>query len=634
MDKKHQKLYSESFEDFMSSDRFLDLERLPERPIPAHQPTHGGAKLASVVDLERFLSAPDELHPFRFSQVSLLTSGQSGAYLPIYNKSVYFPETVRRQNTMIISKIGGGKTTRYLLPSLFEDIANRNSSVFWIDTKGDIEPIITQWMKFARPGEKPVVLNFADIQRTTHSINLIGDNPPLDELFEDVSAFCDAATESNSAKDSPFWSQTGARWLVACLQLLQHLFGKASLADAHFLIEGDIKRLMELLDRHQDQIHFASGMLSSLRSGSHNADTNVVNLGSYLRHFINRNVCATTSHSELKFDHLFRKPTVFILEINQADVIRYRPLFNMFISQLFRAISKFAEKCPNNRLPRPLNAYADDFAALGRVNQAESYINTLRSRDFRFSVAIQSMEQMSHLYGPAAQELMAGFGTKIFQPHLEQADAEWASRHAGHMTAVDIETSGTSDGQILEHSGRSVPRKLLTPDEIILSPYHWSYGCRAATVFAPDTPPFQAWFRPFYDIEQFQCIGNDLKRKLKIRRKSKILYSPPKLHPSPEPEPAKFTVTTGWSKSQIKKRLSEVLLLLNWNTTEEGPREFWIEFELENSCRLALVLRLAEELYYRRSNLTEFFEAVCFSKTRNIRAALHYLDFLRASKTE
>lgn len=526
---KHKKSTTD-FESFMSSDRFFELKSLPDRPVPAMQPVYGGARLATKADLEPFLSAPDEDKPFQFSQVSLLTADpSSGRYAPLYQKSLYFPECIRRTNLLVTSKIGGGKTSRFLLPGAFEDVSNIRSSLFWVDTKGDIEPMLSQQMKIWRPGQKPVVINFADALRTTHAINLVGAKPLLHELFEDVSTFCDAAEEGSSRQDSPFWRQSAGRWLVAILEIHLAEFGKASLADAHFLLEGDTKILLGLLDRHKNNIRHAADIASFIRSGSQNADTVKATLLGYLRHFVNENLCITTSMNEFDFETLFIKPTVLILELNQSDVNRYRPFLNMFVASLFRKITKYAQNMPKGRLPRPLNIYMDDLPALGRIPDLESYLNTLRSRDVRITAAIQTLGQLYHWYGQwGGDEVVAGFGTKIFQPHLEQFDAEWVARHAGTMTALDVEVTGDSNSSMLEQHSRSVKRELLTPEEVRLSPEHWSYGCRSATVFLPDMPPFQAWFRPGYELPEYSAAMNcECPKSRKLRRRKSLRYFPP-----------------------------------------------------------------------------------------------------------
>ena len=92
--------------------------------------------------------------------------------------------------------------------------------------------------------------------------------------------------------------------------------------------------------------------------------------------------------------------------------------------------------------------------------------------------------------------------------------------------------------------------------------------------------------------------------------------------------------TRGWSPDRIIERLEWVKMELDWGNTTGSARKWWEAFENENQHRMALVLRLAEELLARKSTITEFFLAYVYSNCDNIQANLHYLDYTRLKKEE
>ena len=98
--------------------------------------------------------------------------------------------------------------------------------------------------------------------------------------------------------------------------------------------------------------------------------------------------------------------------------------------------------------------------------------------------------------------------------------------------------------------------------------------------------------------------------------------------------PPGITDTRGWEEEQLNKKLEEVKSTLDWQNTTGSARKWWEAFENENKHRLALVLRLAEELANRKATITEFFLAYVYSNTDNIQANLHYLDYTRLKKEE
>lgn len=98
--------------------------------------------------------------------------------------------------------------------------------------------------------------------------------------------------------------------------------------------------------------------------------------------------------------------------------------------------------------------------------------------------------------------------------------------------------------------------------------------------------------------------------------------------------PEGITDTTGWSSEEILSRLAAVKKTLDWDNTSGSARKWWVTFEQENTHRVALVFRLAEELAVRKATITEFFLAYAYSNTDNIQANLHYLDYTRIKKSE
>lgn len=90
----------------------------------------------------------------------------------------------------------------------------------------------------------------------------------------------------------------------------------------------------------------------------------------------------------------------------------------------------------------------------------------------------------------------------------------------------------------------------------------------------------------------------------------------------------------GGSSDRVRDRLEAVKSTLGWADTTGSARKWWDAFERENKDRLAIVLRLAEELQRRQATITEFFLAYVYSNTDTIQANLHYLDYSRLKKQD
>lgn len=105
------------------------------------------------------------------------------------------------------------------------------------------------------------------------------------------------------------------------------------------------------------------------------------------------------------------------------------------------------------------------------------------------------------------------------------------------------------------------------------------------------------------------------------------------LQPSPN-LPLGISNVAGWSEEQLRRQIEMVRKNLGWEQTAGSARKWWQAFEDENQHRLALILRLAEELQNRKATITEFFLTYVYSNTENIQANLHFLDYKRLKNNE
>lgn len=180
-------------------------------------------------------------------------------------------------------------------------------------------------------------------------------------------------------------------------------------------------------------------------------------------------------------------------------------------------------------------------------------------------------------------------------------------------------------------------RAVLTPDEIARPTDN------ICTFFFPQTPVFQGHLVPYFKnkemserLHEFDKEGHQLKlRESPIEYEEKALAAAaPAAAAAPGGLPPGISNTKGWTDDQVRTKLDEVRKTLDWDNTTGSARKWWEAFESENKHRLALVLRLAEELANRKATITEFFLAYVYSNTDNIQANLHYLDYTRLKKEE
>ena len=571
-------------------------------------------------------------------------SGSEG--ISFKSAELVWPREERNRHVLAIAKTGSGKTTKLILPILYNDCLCSNRSTIVIDSKPEM------WRKLARmtreynPTKNIMLFNPLDTARSMswNILSKIEDDTDCKLIANTIVM----ATDNPAAKaDSPFFRNNALSILNAIMVgLLRDPNDVLSMPRIHELVQSGMKPLCDWLEAHPDALRTSRTFVELARSGSQNADTIMSELGMRLSAWDVKAVRATTAKDELDIEKLISEPSLFIVEFRESELEMLRPMANVIVIELLRFLTKRAESCPNTTLPRPVSLVIDEFAsALGRLPDIHVKLNTLRSRNVSIVGSIQSIAQVKANYGDDADSVLAGFSTKIMMPSLENQDAEWASKESGQMT-IRFETASIgSNRKIIEFFSSKnnstqeqvQQRAVLTPDEI------GRPADNRITFFMPNTPPFQGHLTPFYRVPEMlkRITEFDNERdELRLRDKPIEYQEKPCAPPTGTTSaasgglPPGITNTKGWNDDQIKEKLEQVKGNLDWSNTTGSARKWWEAFENENKHRMALVLRLAEELQNRKATITEFFLAYVYSNTDNIQANLHYLDYTRLKKEE
>jgi type IV secretion system protein VirD4 len=567
------------------------------------------------------------------------------------HSKLVIPNGERNRHMLAVAKTGSGKTTRLILPILYNDCLCPTRSTIVLDSKPEMWRKLAAMTRTYNPDKHIMLFNPLDRARSL-SWNI------LSKIEDDTDAKLIANTiimatdQPQSKSDSPFFRNNALAILNAIMVGLLHDPNETlSMPRIHELVQSGMKPLCDWLEAHPHALRNSRTFIELARSGSQNADTIMSELGMRLSAWDLTAIRATTSADELNIEALIERPTLFIIELRESELEMLRPMANVIVVEILRYLTKRAESCPNSTLPRPVGLVIDEFAsALGRLPDIHVKLNTLRSRNVSIVAAIQSIAQIKANYGDDADSVLAGFSTKIMMPALDLQDAEWASKETGQMT-IRFKTASTGSNRKLvewfasKNDGTQEQvqqRAVLTPDEI------GRPADNINTFFMPNTPVFQGFLTPFYKvpemlkrITEFDNDTGELKlRAAPIKFEEKL---PDALNPAAKQNgtataagglPPGISDTTGWGEDKIVSTLNETKKKLDWDNTTGSARKWWEAFENENNHRKALILRLAEELAVRKATITEFFLAYVYSNTDNIQANLFYLDYTRLKKEE
>jgi type IV secretory pathway TraG/TraD family ATPase VirD4 len=570
--------------------------------------------------------------------------GAQGVALP--TGELIIAREKRNRHVLIISKTGGGKTTKMILPMLYSDALCPDRSTIVIDSKPEMWRKLAGMTRKYNPDKEIFLFNPLDRARSL-SWNILAKVEDDTDAKLIANTVVMATDQPGSKSDSPFFRNNALAILNAIMVgLLHDPNDTLSMPRVHELVQSGVKPLCNWLESHPHAYRNTRTFIELVRAGSQNADTIMSELSMRLSAWDLSAIRATTALPELDLETLIQKPTLFVVELRESELEMLRPMANVIVVELLRFLTKRAEQCPGLTLPRPVGLVIDEFAsALGRLPDIHVKLNTLRSRNVSICAAIQSTAQIKANYADDADSVLAGFSTKILMPPLDLVDSEWGSKESGQMTIRFKTSSKGSNKKLTEFfaskndgSQEQVQqRPVLTPDEIGRPTDNIN------TFFMPNTPVFQGYLVPIYKdklvysrIKEFDEEASDLKLRTEpIPYEEKLPDAPPAEGQSTPVGPSPgVTNTSGWTEDQINNKLAEVKGKLDWENTTGSARKWWEAFENENKTRTALVLRLAEELAYRKATITEFFLAYVYSNTDNIQANLSYLDYTRLKKVE
>ncbi|HMO19042.1 MAG TPA: type IV secretory system conjugative DNA transfer family protein [Oligoflexia bacterium] len=593
----------------------------------------GSSDLATAAQIKKWLKGAG-----KYDTILPVSDLRGSSGQVVKEGHIVIPSGERNRHMLIIAKTGSGKTTKLVLPILYNDCLCPDRSTIVIDSKQEMWHKLAGMTQKYNPHKKIVLFNPLDTIRSL-SWNILAKVESDTDCKLIANSVIMATDEPSSKQDSPFFRNSALQVLNAVMVGLLHDPNEIlSMPRIHEIFSKGMHYMCDWLELHPESIRTARAFVELARSGSQNADTIMSELSMRLQAWDLQAIRATTFRDEIDIQSIITEPTLFVVELRESELKMLRPLANVIVVELLRYLTKYAEECPGQTLPRPVGLVIDEFASsLGRLPDIHVKLNTLRSRNVSVVAAIQSIGQIKGNYGEDWESVISGFSTKIFMPSLDYMDSEWASKESGIMTIRYRTSSKGQNRKITENfASRNVgsneqlqQRAVLTPGEIGRPPGN------QATFFLPETPVFQGHLTPYYKISDMRDRineFNDPSKEPKLRQ-SPIDYKEelPEVTKKTD-EGAKQrsdgTFIDPFSEESIWAALEELKEQeLDWGNTTGDARKWWEAFEQENKLRAPLVLKVAQEIATRKASITDFFLAYVYSNSDNIQATFAYLDY-------
>lgn len=345
----------------------------------------------------------------------------------------------------LISRTGGGKTSTYVLPNIY-NLANEKCSMVITDLSGEIFNKTSGYLK--QRGFNIYVLDPENLESSNRYNPLIyATNSIGIDLLSDI-LISSSGLKGEKAEDR-IWSD-GAKNIISIL--IRVLKGTndlryMNLANVRYLLNNfrieldDEKKepINEFVKRYADDKTFneyqalIQGNEKTIQSFLSTANIALSSIG------INENLEKLTFSHDIDFKKLRDEKSVVYIKIKENSQEQYSFLLNLFYSQLFNEMMK---KLPSKK-DLPIYCILDEFGNM-KIPNFSTVITTVRKYKISLSIILQNLNQLDEKYTSLKAKTIfdGGIASKLI---LSGADLELASnleRMFGNKRVVEKDAQG------------------------------------------------------------------------------------------------------------------------------------------------------------------------------------------------
>lgn len=355
----------------------------------------------------------------RYTEVNFELGDVMGAGVPIIStgRTAYVDDS--EASTFVVGASGSGKTRKILMPYTLSCI-RKNENLVIHDPKGEINRYM--YRELEKKGYEVIVLDYRRPLRGDRynpleypsKIYKEGNTSRAAEMFQ---AFSETMFSDRKSEKDRFWDLTAASYMTGLSLLQAELLPEKECTINHLYdlhIQGDgkygrSKYIKEYYNRPgaKDAPSYklaapAINAPSDTQGGLYSVYT------SCLTPFVlNEDIIDATANSTFDVrDLVEKKCAVFIITKDEGSV--YNKLISATIDQMYERLIDIAEEEYDGRLPRRINFILDEFGNLAAINNMSGKITAGRSRNIRWLIVCQSMDQLRLLYENKGASIIFG----------------------------------------------------------------------------------------------------------------------------------------------------------------------------------------------------------------------------------
>ncbi len=367
----------------------------------------------------KLMSEKEMKKDYGIKKVHLKDDTYDAGGIPIINdgKDAWVDDS-GQPHSLIMGASGSGKTQALMYPYI-KILGRHGESMIVTDPKGELYEECGNMLK--EKGYRIILINFRDPKEGAawnpfsypYRVYKEGNVDKANELLQDLAS--NILIDPNN-KAEPFWEQTASNFFTG---LSLGLFDDAKEE------EININSINMMAEVGEDRIGASNYIKEYFKSKgelspAYIAAASCINAPNETRGGImstfrtktrifssQESLSEMLSYSDFDIRDIGKEKTAVFLKVHDEKTT-YHALATIFVKQAYEALIAVAQTCPGLKLPYRTNFILDEFANMPALKDVGTMITASRSRNIRFSFAIQNFSQLNQVYGKEVAETIKG----------------------------------------------------------------------------------------------------------------------------------------------------------------------------------------------------------------------------------
>lgn len=391
-------------------------------------------------------------------------------------------ETKLNRHIAIFGASGTRKSRGIIRPALFTAI-KRGESVVVTDPKAELYNDMSGLFK--KYGYEVKVYNLVS-PKHSDSWNCMDDLNGDTLMAQIVTSVI--ISNTSSGKSDHFWDNGEANLLKALVlyvdQDKSRNLDEKNLPAVYRLLTQYTEKQLSILFENLPFNHPAKAPYNLFTQASDTVKSGIIlGLGTRLQVLQNKAVQDITNRSEIDLSAPGKRKCAYFVVLSDQDATMAF-LSSLFFSFLFIKLVRYADSTLEGHCTIPVNLIFDEFNNIGKIGASSDgsdfarSLSTIRSRDIRVMLAVQSLGQLQNRYPHNLwSEILGNCDIQLMLGCTDDLTAEYVSARSGDMN-IEVNTTMTvrktiAMAQVIpqyRYTQGQGKRRLLTPDEVLRLP--------------------------------------------------------------------------------------------------------------------------------------------------------------------